>query len=159
MKFKIILYYNFFLFLQIVNNKESSEADTFDISCTKNYNKSKRLSLDSKLGDFENVRKLPKLKNTLSECVEEEGEYTDLDRAAAKIQSTFRHYRARKSICFGNYTADKLLNGDSAKSAVTVTRPAEDNRNTDSELDNDKLVDTKMKILENELQPLIEGNF
>lgn len=144
---------------KIVNNKESGEADTFDISCTKNYNKSKRLSLDSKLGDFENVRKLPKLKNTLSECVEEEGEYTDLDRAAIKIQSTFRHYRARKSICFGNYTADKLLNGDSAKSAVTVTRLAEDNRNTDSELDNDKLVDMKMKILENDLQPLIEGNF
>lgn len=116
------------------------------------------MSLDSKLGDFENIRKLPKLKSTLSECVEEESEYSDLDRAAAKIQTTFRHYRARKSICLGDRSGRKLLNGESAKSAVTMTRLVEENRNAKNELDNDELVDTKSKLLESDMQPLIEGN-
>lgn len=71
----------------------------------------KRMSLDSKLVDIENIRKLPKLRCTLSECVEEESENPDLDKAASKIQATFRNYRARKSICLGD--SKKILNGQS----------------------------------------------
>lgn len=70
------------------------------------------MSLDSKLGDFENIRKLPKLRCTLSECIEEESENPDLNKAASKIQTSFRNYRARKSICLGE-TNQKILNGQS----------------------------------------------
>ncbi|XP_065206122.1 calponin homology domain-containing protein DDB_G0272472-like isoform X2 [Planococcus citri] len=100
-------------------NRTNSQDDTSeptdqksDTSLGKDYNvQKKRMSLDSKLGDFENIRKLPKLRCTLSECVEEESENTDLDKAASKIQATFRNYRARKSICLGENR--KLLNGQS----------------------------------------------
>ncbi len=95
--------------------------------------------------DFENIRKLPKLKSTLSECVEEESENTDLEKAALKIQSTFRNYRARKSICLGDSDRNMLNRGSEPENPNSETNRIDGDR-TD-----------KSKIVETELEPLVEG--
>ena len=102
------------------------------------------MSLDSKLGDFENIRNLPKLRCTLSECVEEESENADLDKAASKIQATFRNYRARKSICFGENR--KLLNGQSI--AASKINEDTEKSNTSSEPVNGKIETIQEKVIE-----------
>lgn len=104
------------------------------------------MSLDSKLGDFENIRKLPKLRCTLSECVEEESENTDLDKAASKIQATFRNYRARKSICLGENRT--LLNGQS-------TIPSKIIEDVEKPDDSPEPVNGKVETIQ---EKIIEGN-
>lgn len=97
--------------IDIQLDPSKTDLDAID-GISKDYNiQKKRMSLDSKLVDIENIRKLPKLRCTLSECVEEESENLDLDKAASKIQTTFRNYRARKSICLGD--SKKIFNGQS----------------------------------------------
>lgn len=105
--------------------------------------------MDSKLGDFENIRKLPKLKSTLSECAEEESSNIDYEKAAKKIQSTFRNYRARKSICLGD-AHRKMINGGS------IMREAPNDAEKCVPTLDDEKHELSAKTL-NDLEPLIEG--
>ena len=68
----------------------------------------------------------------------------DLDKAATKIQSTFRNYRARKSICLG----DCNPSGENIQFEDIVNDHGKNVRD---------LVDEKFKSEENE--PRTEGNF
>lgn len=111
------------------------------------------MSLDSKLVDIENIRKLPKLRCTLSECVEEDSESLDLDKAASKIQTTFRNYRARKSICLGD--SKKILNGQSTLDGKIV-EVNENSEKASEEKNNVEKVNGNISVESNE--KAIEGN-
>lgn len=92
------------------NKTADEKMDTFDVDISKEYAKTKRLSLDSKLGDLHGIRK-SKLKSMLSECVEENSENAEMEKAAVKIQSIFRNYQTRKSVCLGSTSQTTMLNG------------------------------------------------